>query len=389
MRIGIDVRYLSHGLIGGVHTYVAGFVAALLHIKGEHSLFLYADTKRPLELDHLPAHATVRYLPYRSPLSSVVNDLLMRRAVARDQIDVMHYPANYGFSPPGTRTVITLHDEMNILPLPQILHCHRKHPRIVAMMTYLHLLTRAAVRRADLLLTDSEYSRQAIIRHSNFEPERIHVAYLGLGPDVARVEDPDVLRAVRDRYDLRRPIILADALKNPRALIRAWHRLPEALRQAYEIVFFSRRPDVLPVVREAVANGDAKLFVKIPTSDLVAFYSMAQAFVFPSPIEGFGLPLIEAMSCGAPVIASDRGSVPEIVGDAALIAGADDAAMIARHLSDVLSRPELARELRARGYARALDFTWPQTARKILDTYQLALQLSPRAIPGAMRFRQT
>src|SRR5579884_640571 len=98
MRIGIDVRYLSHGLVGGVHTYVEHFVPELVALATEHQIYLYADTKRPLELHNLPEHVTVRYLPWRSPMSSIVNDLFMRRQLAHDHLDVVHFPANYGFA---------------------------------------------------------------------------------------------------------------------------------------------------------------------------------------------------------------------------------------------------------------------------------------------------
>lgn len=382
IRIGIDIRYLSHGLVGGVQAYVARFVPALIKISGEHSVFLYADTKRSLDLHSLPGRVTVRYLPYRSPLSSAVNDLFMRRAVARDRIDVMHFPANYGFAPQGTRTVITLHDEINILPLREIWRGHRKDLHTVALMTYLHMLTRIAVRRADLLMTVSQYSRQAIIKHSKFEPDRILITPSGPAPDMRRVEDPLVLQAVRERYDLHRPFVLADALKNPAALVRAWHHLPEALRQAHEMVFFARRPDVLPIVQEAVARGKAKLLVRAPASDLMALYSLTSAFVFPSWFEGFGLPPIEAMICGAPVIASDRGSIPEITGGAALLADAEDDVAIANHIIAVLTQPQVAEQLRTRGYQRAPDFAWSQTAQKILGVYHMALCLPPRTLAG-------
>ncbi len=173
MRIGIDVRYLSHGLVGGVHTYIAHFVPALIKLATAHQIVLYADTKRPFELTDLPGHVTVRLLAYRSPLSSASHDLLMRRQMAQDRLDVIHYPANYGFGPPGARLVITLHDAINILPLREIIRGHPKNPRTIAMMTYLHMLTVWSVRRADMLLTVSAHAGREIARHSGFDPGRI------------------------------------------------------------------------------------------------------------------------------------------------------------------------------------------------------------------------
>jgi glycosyltransferase involved in cell wall biosynthesis len=373
MRIGIDVRYLSHGLVGGVHTYVAHFVPALIDLAGDHQIFLYADTKSPFELPSLPQHVTVRTLPWHSPLSSIYHDHFMRRTMARDRLDVVHFPANYGFGPSGARTVITLHDEINILPLREIIRGHTKNPRTMAMMTYLHFCSSTALRRAAMLLTVSNYAGHQIARHSRFDPGKIIAVPHAPTPDLRRIVDPDTLAEVRRRHNLPQNFVLADALKNPAVLVRAWLRLPEELRANRQIVFFSRRPDPLPIVHEAVAAGNARLLVRPTRTDLIALYSMAEAFIFPSWIEGFGIPALEAMTCGAPLIASDRGAIPEVVGDAALLAGAEDDALLARHLARVLGSPDEAHRLRERGFARAAQFSWQATAQRILEGYERAL----------------
>jgi glycosyltransferase involved in cell wall biosynthesis len=370
MRIGIDVRYLSHGLVGGVHTYVRHFVPNVIALASDAEFILYADTKRPFELERLPDRATLRLLPWRGPLSSLQHDLFLHRLMARDRIDLAHFPANYGFGPAGARTVVTLHDSINVLPLREIWRGHPKHPRTIALMTYLHLLTTRALHRADLLLTVSEYARQDIAARTGFDARRIVAIPHAPTPDLRRIADPAVLDAVRQRLGIAGPFVLADALKNPTTVVRAWKLLPPALRQNRQIVFFSRRPDPPAVVAEAVAGGLARLLVRPARDDLIALYSMAEAFVFPSWIEGFGIPLLEAMTCGAPVIASDRGAIPEVAGDAAFLAAADDADGVARHLAAVLTNAVLAEMLRQRGIARARRFTWEATARAILAAYR-------------------
>jgi glycosyltransferase involved in cell wall biosynthesis len=193
------------------------------------------------------------------------------------------------------------------------------------------------------------------------------------------VEDPCRLTAVRRRYALTRPFVLADGLKNPELLIQAWRRLPPGLRADRELVFFSRRSDLLRVVHEAVAAREACLLLSPPGEDLIALYSLADAFVYPSWIEGFGLPLLEAMACGTPVIASDRGAIPEVAGDAALLADAEDPTTLADHLARVLGAPEEAERLRQRGFIRARQYSWQKSARRILDSYQMVLSSSPIA----------
>lgn len=374
MRIGIDVRYLSHGLVGGVHTYVTHFVRALLPQTHEHAVVLYADTKRPFELHDLPKHVTLRLRPYRNGLSSVAHDLFLHRTMAQDRLDVVHFPANYGFGPRGVATVITLHDAINILPLAEIIRGHPKNLRTISMMTYLHLMSSQSIRQARLLLTVSEHARQEIARVGAIDHNRIVAVPHAPTPDLHRVTDAQRLADVRQRHHLSRPFVLADALKNPAVLVRAWRLLDPTVRNEHEIVFFSRRPDPLPIVHAAVAEGSARLLVRPSREDLITLFSMASAFAFPSWIEGFGIPILEAMTCGAPVIASDRGSIPEVAGGAALIADAEDQTTFARHLTQVLTNPTVAQQLREQGFQRAAQFSWDKTARAILDVYQRAVK---------------
>lgn len=383
MRIGIDVRYLSHGLVGGVHAYVKQLVPALIAAAPHDRFVLYADTKAPFELPDLPAHATVRYLPYRNALSSIANDLMMRRAMAQDRLDIAHFPANYGFGPAGAATVITLHDEINLMPLRAIIAGHPKNARTIAMMSYLHLMSRNAVQRAAGLMTVSEYARREIQRYCTLDPAQIIVAHHGRAPDLQRVTDPATHAAVQAQYGIERPYVLADGLKNPAVIVRAWRLLPESLRARYRIVFFARR-EPLPIVREAVAAGVAHLLIRPPRADLITLFSGAAAFLFPSWIEGFGIPILEAMTCGAPVIASDRGAIPEVAGNAARISDAEDEQAFAGHLQAVLGDPAEAARLRALGVARATQFSWQRTALRTLEGYKRlwAMQARPGIRPS-------
>jgi len=378
MRIGIDVRYLSHGLLGGVHTYEAQLIPMLVNLATDHKIFLYADTKRPFELSELPRHVTLRRLPWRNGLSTFYHDLRMHRAMAQDQLDLAHFPANYGFAPAGARTLITLHDQINILPWTDIVIGHQKDPRTIAMMTYLHWCTCSAVRRANFIITVSEYARQQIAHHSGFDIQKILAVPHAPTPDLRRVENGAELACVRQKYGLTRPFVLADGIKNPAVLIRAWRRLPAEVRNRHAIVFFSRRTDPPAIAVQAADAGLAHLLIQPPRSDLIALYSQAKAFVFPSLLEGFGIPILEAMTCGAPIIASDRGAIPEVAGRAAWLMDAEDDATLAAYLNQLLTSPEQARRLQTLGFERAAEFSWPNIAQRTLDCYQRAMAPDPQ-----------
>ena len=378
MRIGIDVRYLSHGLMGGVHTYVENFVPALLAQADGHEVYLYADTKCPLELGDLPKdkRIVVRNVPWRTSLSSLYHDLFyLGKIMENDRLDIAHFPANYGFGPSNARTVITLHDAINVMPWQKIIEGHPKNIRTISKMTYLHWCSTAAVRRAKMLITVSEYARTQIARYTQIDPQRIVPIHHAPTPDLKCVTDAATIATTRQRYQLDKPFILADALKNPAVIVRAWRLLPDHLRASYQIVFFSRRPDPLPIVHQAVEDGAARLLIAPSRQELGVLYSCAEAFVFPSWIEGFGIPILEAMTCGAPVIASNRGAIPEVAGEAALLMDAEDETALARFLKLILTEPPQAHQLRQKGFERASQFSWRNTASRILETYQFAMTI--------------
>ena len=374
MRIGIDARYLSHGLMGGVHTYLRLLVPALIERAGAASIFLYADTKAPFEIDPatLPENVTLRLLPYRNPLSAVWLDMTLQRAMAQDNLDVAHFPANFGFAPRGVRSVITLHDAINILPLHEIIIGHPKNARTIGLMSYLHLLSSLSVRRADAIVTVSEASRREIIRVGRLPEDRVVAIKYGPAPHFRRLQRDASAGRCHD-LGIGRPFFLADALKNPAVIARAWRRLPEAVRSSYQMLFFSRVEQPPAPVQEMVRDGYAQVLIRPGNEDLVALYNQARGFVFPSLYEGLGLPPLEAMKCGAPVIASNRGSVPEVVGDAAIVLDAQDDATLAQAIQRLIEDEGFHAAMQARGFARVEEFSWPKPADRVLDVYRSVL----------------
>lgn len=372
-RIGIDIRYLSHGLLGGVHTYVRNLVPALLRAARDLEFVLYADLKAPLDWEP-PAGATLRLLPWRSEVSSLVNDVTLARQMAADRIDVAHHPANYGFAPRGGCSVVTIHDALNLQPVREGLRGFGNAPgiRTTVMVCYLSMMSRAAARKATWLITISDHARREITAAAPGLDARITV--VPEGPPFSADDLPDAAMCANALRTLKLMpgFVLADAIKNPGVLIEGWRRLTPELRQAHPLVFFSRRMALLPVLETAVRQGEARVVFRPETTLLRAMYRSAGVFAFPSWIEGFGLPLLEAMTAGVPIIASDRGSIPEVAGDAAVLCDAEDAAGFARGLTRLLNDDDERARLIARGTARVAGFTWERTARETLDVYRHA-----------------
>ncbi len=375
LRIGIDARYLSHGLVGGVHTYVRNLANALIESDAPIDYDLWIDDKCPYDAGALPVGSQTRILSWRSPLSSLRHDwrlgMLMRRAGA----DVVHFPANYGNMPPGVPTVLTLHDAINILPYLEIVRGHEKRPRALLTMSYLHLMTRWAVQQQPLVITVSQHARREILRHSDLKPERVQVVYSAADAIFRKLAWGERV-AEQERLQLRERVLLADAIKNPQTTLQSYRRLPNDLRAKTSLIFFSRREPGADVTA-AARNGECIVIRRPSTGYLVKLYNLADIFVFPSYIEGFGLPVLEAMSCGTPVVASGAGSLPEIVdGGGCIIPDPDDHAHFTKVLTDLLSNSERRAHLSELALERSAAFSWRHTAAETQAAYIRAIESS-------------
>lgn len=381
--IGIDCRYLSHRLIGGVQTYVSSLVSALLRLDSPHEFILYGDAKAPFDLDSLTPNATLRTLPWRNGASTVRNDLRLGAIMAEHGVDLAHFPANHGFGPRSAPTLVTLHDAMNTLPIWRILQDDQKDPRHILVMTYLHLMTMQTLRRSPTILTVSEYSKRVIIDSAHVPESRVHAVHSAQDASF-RPSTRDEREEVRRRHGLRPFVVLADAIKNPFCTLRAFRALPPCERNEMSLVFFSRR-EPSAEVKIADREGLCTLLLRPSRDELIKLLSLADVFVFPSWYEGFGLPVLESMSCKTPVIASSRGSLPEVTGDGGIIVDAEDHESIERELLRLKHDAQYLQMMSERALAWSKNFSWERTARRTLDIYTNMIEQSRVSARGEVR----
>jgi len=379
MRIGLDARYLSHGLTGGVRTYVYHLAKELPRLAPEHEFYFYADAKAPFEVQHLPDNVTLRVLPWTSAFSSLRNDLVIGRYMEHDRVDVAHWPANYG--PKSTiPIVVTVHDTLNLFPMSQHIRGFGRRPRQVALMMYLGRKTRATLARASRLITVSHHARTDIAAKSGYAVGNIDVTYEAASEEFRVIDERSILESCRTRYSLNRRFILADGIKNPAATLAAYQQLPEHLKRCTDLVFFSRESTPRPAVAAALDDWRIHFIARPSTADLVALMNLAAVFAFPSWYEGFGLPLVEAMQCGLPIVASSRAAIPEIVGDAGLIFDLESGDGFRLHLRTLLENERLRKDLAAKALARSRQFSWRETALRTLAIYELVGTIRSRHI---------
>lgn len=380
MRIGVDVRYLSHGLIGGVHSVVHALAVELPKAGSAHEFIYYADAKAPFELTSLPSNVTVRTLPWRNSLSSIVNDSALGRLAEQDSLDAFHAPANIA---PASRVPVILfvHDALNLFPMSEHLRGFSSEPRKVAMMMYLGRQTRQSLRRAARIITPSEYSRREIASRSGLPLERFSVVHLAAS-DQFRVIPRRELAITAVKYGLTGRYVIADGIKNPEATAAAYRALPEGRRKTIQLVFFSRESDPRPAVAAAIQEfGDTRIrfIARPPLTELIELISGATALLFPSFMEGFGIPLVEAMRCGVPIVGSSRGAIPEVLGDAGLTANIDTPGAFEEEVTRLLTDDTLRLDHARRSLARSRMFSWRTTATNVLAVLEQCGETARRA----------
>jgi len=254
------------------------------------------------------------------------------------------------------------------------------HPELHLPANVEHCLagTRLAVERADAIVAISGHTRQDLVERLGASPDRIVVTPLAHDPDLAPVTDGARLAAVRQRYGLpERFVLFLGALeprKNLPRLLEAYATLPAALRRDVHLVVAGMRgwlnDSIHAHVRALGLEATVHFAGYVDSGDLPALYSLAAVFAYPSLYEGFGLPVLEAMACGTPVLTSDGSSLPEVAGDAAVLVSPTDVDAIADGLRRVLDSPSLRDELSTRGIRRAAGFSWDRCARQTLEVYR-------------------
>lgn len=295
-------------------------------------------------------------------------------AAKRERARLMHVPH---FAPPllthGIPSIVTIHD---VIPLR--LPAYRTSPAAVA---YAQVVAQAA-KRATMVIADSEFSKRDIMELLGLPEERIRVILLAPAPQFRRVTDEDRLRATRERYGLGERFVLCiaglDQRKNISTLVAAFAAAYHEIGDPELRLFISGDPkrlgssSLFPDWRPLASTlgiGNQVLCDFVAEEDKPALYSATSCFVYPSLYEGFGLPPLEAMACGAPVVSSERTSLPEVVGRAGILINPEDPDALGNALRRVLTSGDLRDDLRARALAHSKRFNWAQVAVETSAVY--------------------
>lgn len=270
----------------------------------------------------------------------------------------------------GTRTIVTVHD-LSFVRLPET--------TMPGMSRHLNKWVPHSVQQADHVIAVSEATRQDLIELYQTPPEKVSVLHHGVSARFKPVAEVDRLAAIRQKYGLGdEPYILSVGTIHPR---KNYQRLIQAFAQidpSTQLVIAGSKGWAYRTVFTEISNRGLVERIHflgfVDDEDLPALYSAATLFVYPSLYEGFGLPALEAMACGTPVVASDQSALPEVVGDAGLLVNPYNVDEMAPAMAQILENAALRRQLAEAGLARAAQFTWPKMAVKLIKLYQKLLK---------------
>ena len=389
MKIGIDARWIFKEL-SGIGSYTRELIRHLARLERTHKFVIYFSdpvlrdrTVAETDLGRAPNFSTY-LLPFG--LFSIRNQLRLPGLLTETALDVFH-STNYMIPlrafPRGRsgriRCVTTIHD---LIPLMFPAYAPRAWKR--RLFPLYRWLMHEVARRSDLVITDSRSARDDVVRHLHLRPERVLAIPLGVLPKFqppARTDTgvtgwtPGSARAKQTILWVGR----ADPYKNLVGLIEAFAALRKQYQLPVELRIVGPKDRRYPEAsRRAAGLGIAAAVTwlgYLPDDRLLSEYQNADVFVQPSWYEGFGLPVLEAFACGTPVICSNKGSLPEVAGGAALIVQPQDMIGLTEAMRRVLTDSRLARDMSARGLRQAQKFSWEATARMTLAAYKKAASL--------------
>ncbi len=376
MKIGINALFFQYPATGSGQ-YMLHLLSALSQADTQNEYILLGP--QPVDGQNQSAFPyQVKSVPgivagHENVQKVVWEQLTGPAAAHKAGVDIFHVP--YFASPllPRTPTVVTIHDV-----IPMRLPAYQPDAKVKAYMR----LVASAAHRATMIITVSQHAKQDMVDALKLPAERIRVIYEAAGEEYRPVTDPVTLAKVRAKYGLGERYIFylggLDQRKNVPQLVRAFAHLYGQLSDNKLQLLIAGNPDKQkgplfpdprPVAADLGMTGQI-IYRYIDEEDKPAIYSGASLFVFPSLYEGFGLTPLEAMSCGTPVVCSNRTSLPEVVGDAALMVNPENTRALVEAMRRVLTSDELEADLRTRSVQRAAQFSWDKTADETITVYE-------------------
>jgi glycosyltransferase involved in cell wall biosynthesis len=363
MRIAIDARMIRQGSMHGIARYVYELLRGIASSDSKHSYFLIVSDKTPLAYEEWPENFS--FILAKSNWISFREQIEIPRLLRDFQIDLFHSPSFVAPILCHCRMIMTIHD-LNHIVLPQFYTPFHQ--------IYYRLFVKRCIQKSHAIITVSQFSKSEIIKIINLDPEKIFVTYNGVNPVYQPVIDKEQLDYVREMYELPDEFVLCVSSNKPHKNV---HQLVKAYcHSSVDIPLVLATPVDPELLKLAEKHNKKHLvyFSKFIAEDhLPAIYSMTKLFIYPSTYEGFGLPPLEAMSCGAPVVVARSSALPEVVGEHAIFADPYDHMDIARTLETGVNDLALRAKMQVGVDKHRQRFSWSKMCDQTLDLYDRCL----------------
>jgi len=370
MRIGFMLRNLRE--LGGIQVYTLNLLSELLALDSEHEFFLlYQD---PQFLGRFGFNPRVREVVIRFPTKLGWDQLAVPWAALLLNLDLIVNPKLSVPLLSGTPSVFTLHGAEQFA-VPEVFPAVDRIYSRIMMPIY--------CRRAAAIISTTQMGVDEIVHYVGADRRKLHPVHEAAHPRF-RPWSEEELAPIRERYGLPERFLLfvggLSPLKNFSNLLRAYKLLGESAPPLVAVGFLRwKYAEDVALIGELGLESRVIRTGFVPDEDLPGIYNLAQVLLLPSLYEGFGIPVLEAMACGTPVITSKTGCTPEVAGNAALLVDPRNVAEIAGTIQRLLDDPALQAELAERGRKRAPEFSWRRAAEESLQVYELAARRGRRA----------
>ena len=359
------------GVVGGSETYIARLLSGLAERPSRFDYTLFALPQFKEAHPELAQTFKTAYAPVRGRMKSFrvagESTWLLAQCKIRN-IDLVHHAGGIVPVVRTNRPVLTIHD-LQYLDYPEYFK--------KAKLTYLKTMVPRSAEHARLIMTPSEFTRRQVIERLNIDPSIVTVVPHGISPREGR----EPAQEVRDRYELGHDFFLYPAItyphKNHLVLIKAFARLLEVHPDTMLVLTGAKgsmEVSIFKEVKELGVEKNVKRLGHVPKADLDALYHHAIGMTFPSRFEGFGAPVLEAMSRSCPVIAADATALPEVVGDVGVLVSPDNTEEWFQAMSDLIEKSDLRERLKTAGLERSKHFNWDSAADTLEDVYARALE---------------
>jgi glycosyltransferase involved in cell wall biosynthesis len=377
MRVAIDIRRAGDF---GIGTYIRNIINQLARTDSETEYLLIGEQRHLQQLDPLPGN--YKLLEYGYEPGSFHTHMHLPFLLRKHDVDILHMPWFYAPAVVPTRLVLTVHDLTDVLAPPV-----GATPLVQAGRLY---FARRALARADRILAVSHSSKRELSRVFGVPEKKVEVVYNALDERFLREPMPNDADRVLERHAVTDPFVLyagnIKPQKNLPRLIEAFAVAKADLRDRPEYAGLKllligdsaeEHSDLRRAVLRSRVQGEVRFLGFVPHSVLRVFYSRAAAFLFPSLYEGFGLPPLEAMAHGTPVLTSSASSLPEVFADAALLVNPENVFEIARGIRQILTEDVTREALIRRGHDLVRKYSWQRSAEQVREVYRAVLAEHP------------